>query len=125
MDDAEIEVEEGRTYERDIELVFGRKIALGLLALNWKYKETSMKIVFKQTDKYLNKETDSGLNINELVKACTVAIDITCREKVIKVLNISLQLLNLLTTSGKVEQSNAIETFKNTFIERNIVTKLL
>lgn len=47
MDDSEIEVEEGRPYERDIEIVFGRKIALGLIALNWKYKETSLKIVYK------------------------------------------------------------------------------
>ena len=36
MDDSEIEVEEGRTYERDIEKIFGRKIALALIALNWK-----------------------------------------------------------------------------------------
>ena len=125
MDDAEIEVEEGRNYEKDVEQVFGRKLALALIALNWKHKETAMKIIYKQAEKYLNKETDSGLNINELIKACTIAIDITCKEKVIKVLNISLQLLNLLTTSGKVEQTSAIETFKNTFIERNIVTKLL
>jgi hypothetical protein len=65
------------------------------------------------------------LNINDLVKACTISIDATCKEKVIKVLNISLQLLNLLITSAKLEQSKAIEVFKNTFIERNIVTKLL
>jgi hypothetical protein len=47
MEDSEIEVEEGRTYERDVENVFGRKITLGLIALNWKYKETAMKIIFK------------------------------------------------------------------------------
>lgn len=47
MDDAEIEVEEGRPYERDIESIFGRKIALGLIALNWKFKETSLKIIYK------------------------------------------------------------------------------
>ena len=47
MDDAEIEVEEGKTYEREVEIVFGRKIALGLIAINWKYKEIAMKIVVK------------------------------------------------------------------------------
>ena len=62
MEDSELEVEEGRPYERDVEAVFGRKLALGLIALNWKYKETALKIIFKQTEKYMNKETDSGLN---------------------------------------------------------------
>jgi hypothetical protein len=47
MEDSEIEVEEGRTYEKDVEAVFGRKIALGLIALNWKYKELALKIIFK------------------------------------------------------------------------------
>lgn len=93
MEDAEIEVEEGRPYERDIESIFGRKIALGLMAVNWKYKETALKIIFKQAEKYLAKDTTSdngGLSLPEFVKACTVAIDLTCREKVIKVLNVSL-----------------------------------
>ena len=43
----EIEVEEGRQFEKDVENVFGRKIALGLIALNWKIKEVSMKIIYK------------------------------------------------------------------------------
>ena len=47
MQDSEIEVEEGRPYERDVENIFGRKIALGLIALNWKFKETALKIIFK------------------------------------------------------------------------------
>lgn len=47
MDDTEIEVEEGRPYERDIENVFGRKIALSLIAINWKYKEIALKLIFK------------------------------------------------------------------------------
>jgi hypothetical protein len=36
MEDSEIEVEEGKTYEREIDTVFGRKIALGLIATNFK-----------------------------------------------------------------------------------------
>lgn len=56
MGDTEIEVEEGRTYEKDVENVFGRKIALGLIALNWKMKEVSMKIIYKQAEKFLNKD---------------------------------------------------------------------
>ncbi len=43
----EIDVEEGRKFEKDVENVFGRKIALGLIALNWKIKEVSLKIIHK------------------------------------------------------------------------------
>lgn len=53
MEESEIEVEEGRPFERDVEVVFGRKIALGLIAVNWKIKETALKIILKQTEKYL------------------------------------------------------------------------
>jgi len=56
MNDAEIEAEEGRIYEKDIEVVFGRKIALGLIAVNWKYKEVALKLIYKQTEKFLTKE---------------------------------------------------------------------
>lgn len=128
MDDAEIEVEEGRQFEKDIETVFGRKIALGLMATNFKIKEVSMKIILKHADKCLSPSTvmDNQFNINEFVRACSVAVDLTCREKVIKIFNLCLQLLTLLITSAKVEQSpQAIDTFKRVFTERNITLKLL
>lgn len=57
MDDSEIEVEEGKVYERDIEIVFGRKIALGLIAVNFKFKEIAMKIIIKHAEKLLNPNT--------------------------------------------------------------------
>jgi hypothetical protein len=47
MADVDIEVEEGRPFEREVENIFGRKIALGLIAINWKIKEVSMKVVYK------------------------------------------------------------------------------
>jgi hypothetical protein len=108
MDDAEIEVEEGKQYERDIDNVFGRKIALGLLALNFKFKEIALKIVVKHSEKLLSPETtnDSTFNIIEFVRACTIAVDLTCREKVVKVFNLCLQLLTMLITSPKIEQSS-------------------
>ena len=67
IDDAEIETEEGRPYEKVVENVFGRKLALGLIALNWKHKETALKFIFKQTEKHLAKETDAGLSLSDLV----------------------------------------------------------
>ena len=96
MDDSEIEIEEDRQYERDVEVVFGRKIALGLMAVNFKFKEMAMKIIFKHSEKHLQASPDgedtyqSNSNINELVKACTVAVDMTCKEKVVKVFNLCL-----------------------------------
>lgn len=128
MDDGEIEIEEGKTLEKDIEAVFGRKIALGLIAMNFKFKEIAVKIILKHAEKILSPGTtnDSSFNISEFVRTCTVAIDLTCKDKVIKVFNHSLQLLNLLITSPKVESSVAAsENFKRVFTERSITLKLL
>ena len=128
IDDNEIEVEESKQFERDIEIVFGRKIALGLLAINFKYKEIAMKIILKHAEKLLSPTTttDGQFNICEFVRACAVAVDMTCKEKVIKVFNLCLQLFTLLITSAKVEQSaQAIDNFKRVFTERSITLKLL
>jgi hypothetical protein len=57
MEDSEIEVEEGKNYEREVEVVFGRKIALGLIAVNFKFKELAMKIIIKQAEKILSPES--------------------------------------------------------------------
>lgn len=70
--------------------MFGRKIALGLIALNWKLKEVSMKIICKQSEKYLSKDHEGSLNLCDFVRACTVAVDVTCKDKVIKVFSQSL-----------------------------------
>jgi hypothetical protein len=87
MDDSEIEVEEGKLYEKDIDNVFGRKIALGFMAVNFKFKEIALKIVVKHSEKLLSPETvnDSSFNIIDFVRACTIAVDLTCKERVVKV----------------------------------------
>lgn len=92
MDDSEIEVEEGKQYEREIDNVFGRKIALGLIAINFKFKEMAMKVIVKNAEKLLsaNSNSESSYNFIEFVKACTVAVDLTCKEKVVKVFNLCL-----------------------------------
>ena len=129
MEDSEIEVEDClKNYERDIEAVFGRKIALALIAVNFKFKEMGMKIILKHAEKLLSPSTtsDSGFNIQDFVRACTIAVDLTCNQKVVKVFNLCLQLLTILITSAKVEQSvHAIEIFKRVFTERSITLKLL
>ena len=47
IDEQEINVEENAVLNQEIEQVFGRKIALGLIAQNWKYKEMALKIIYK------------------------------------------------------------------------------
>jgi len=75
MDDSEIEVEEGKQYEKEIDCVFGRKIALGFMAVNFKFKEIALKIVVKHSEKLLSPETinDNSFNITDFVRACTIA----------------------------------------------------
>jgi len=86
MDDSEIEVEEGKQYEKEIDCVFGRKIALGFMAVNFKFKEIALKIVVKHSEKLLSPETinDNSFNITDFVRECTIAVDLTCRERVVK-----------------------------------------
>lgn len=129
MDESEIEVEEGKQFEKEVDNIFGRRIALGLIALNFKFKELSMKVILKNAEKLLTPSStsvESSYNFVEFVRACTIAVDLTCKEKVIKVFNLCLQLLTLLITSAKVEQSpQAIDMFKRVFTERSITLKLL
>lgn len=54
MDEKDIEIDADQKLDQKIELVYGRKIALSFLAQDWKYKELALKIVYKQTDKYLD-----------------------------------------------------------------------
>lgn len=72
--------------------MFGRKIALGFMAVNFKFKEIALKIVVKHSEKLLSPDTinDDSFNIIDFVRACTIAVDITCRERVVKVFNLSL-----------------------------------
>ena len=62
------------------------------------------------------------MNLPAFIKACTIAIDLTCREKVIKVFNYSLQLMSLIISSSNLEQNmDAIESFKYVCRERKII----
>ena len=47
MDENKIQTEEESQTDPKIELVLGRKIALAMIAIDWKYKEIAMKLVYK------------------------------------------------------------------------------
>lgn len=127
MDDADIKVDADSTIEPKIEEVFGRKVALAMNAIDWKFKEIGMKVIYKFTEKYLDvqNQQEQTVAIEDLAQACAMAVGSTCKEKVIKVFTISLQLLNLLVSSTKIEKSGATQALRNTIVERNVVFKLL
>ena len=129
MDEADIKVEPECEVDSGIEVVFGRKVALAMHAVDWKYKETALKVVYKFTEKYLDgqkqNEEQPEITLADLTRACATAIGLTCKEKVIKVFSISLQLLNLLIGSTKLEKSGGGSVLKNAIVEKNIVLKLL
>ena len=48
-------------------------------------------------------EADEDTNMAPVVSACMAAVGQTCKEKVMKVFNISLHMLNLMISSSKIE----------------------
>jgi len=51
-----------------------------------------MKVILKNAEKLLstNSNGESSYNFIEFVRACAVAVDLTCKEKVVKVFNLCL-----------------------------------
>lgn len=47
IEEHDIEIEDDAEMDPRIEVVFGRKVAIGLIASNWKYKEMAIKVVCK------------------------------------------------------------------------------
>ena len=92
MDDADIKVEPDALIDAKIEEVFGRKVALAMNAIDWKFKEIGMKVIYKFTEKYLDvaNTQEQTVTIDDLTRACASAVSYTCKEKVIKVFMISL-----------------------------------
>jgi len=113
-----------------IENIFGRKVAMCLLATNWQYKEHAMKFVFRTIEKYLTRveitSSSFAFTITEMVDAAMAAVSATCREKVIKVFNISLQLFNMVVQSSRVEKDfAAMAKVKSCLKKESIISKFL
>ena len=67
-----------------------------------------------------------NMDLIELVQAAVATVSVTCREKVMKVFNISLQLFHSLITSSKIDQDpKAISVFIQLLQTEEIVRKLL
>ena len=102
IDENDIDVEEDGEMHPRIEVIFGRKITIALIAADWKYKEMAVKYVAKQTEKMLSKTNASPLDLIGIVEAAACTVAVTCREKVMKVFNSSLSLFNILVSSTKI-----------------------
>ena len=126
IDENDIDVEEDGEMHPRIEVIFGRKITIALIAADWKYKEMAVKYVAKQTEKMLAKTNTSPVDLIGIVEAATCTVAVTCREKVMKVFNSSLSLFNILVSSTKIQQDpQTINTFKDTATREEIIPKLL
>jgi hypothetical protein len=71
-----------------VESIFGRKAALCLVSVSWKHKESVLKHIIRQSEKQLVKS--DAIDMVAFVKALVSVVSLTCQEKVIKVLNLSL-----------------------------------
>jgi hypothetical protein len=89
-----------------IENVYGRKVALCFCSSNWQYKEMALKFVMRSTEKYLTRAevNQQSFTLNEIVDGAMATVATTCRDKVIKVFNLSLQLFNMVIQSPRIER---------------------
>lgn len=94
--------------DQRVEIAFGGKIALCLVSSNWQYKEYAMKQALRSTEKFIQKSEITAQNVNktlaEIVDGALAAVSLTCRDKIIKVFNLSLQLFNIVIQSTRVER---------------------
>jgi len=56
-----------------VEVCFGRKVAIGLIAADWKLKEMAIKHMTKRLEKLLAK-AETHASLAEVVQACTAAV---------------------------------------------------
>ena len=125
VQEEDITVDEEGVIHGRVEACFGRKVAIGVIASDWKIKEMAMKHITKRLEKLLAK-SDGNSNLVEIIEACTAAIGQTCREKVMKVFNVSIHMFNLIIASSKIDQDiAAIGMFRQMIINEEIVPKML
>ena len=91
---------DGTKVDKRIAKAYGNKAAMCLISTNWQHKELAMKFILRQTEKSLTRcevgSQGNQLTIVDIVDGSLAAVSLTCREKVIKVFNIALQLFNMV-----------------------------
>ena len=111
-----------------VENVFGRKIALCFCSQNWQYKELALKFVMRTTEKYLTRAalSQNTFTLPEIIAGSLAAVSLTCRDKVIKVFTLSLQLFNMVVQSPRIERDiSANQRLLQTIKQEQLITKFL
>lgn len=106
IEESDLQITEGLSMDPRIERVFGRKVALCLISQNWQHKELGIKYIYRATEKYLTKSesTQTIFSLADMVDGSLAAVSATCREKVIKVFNVTIQLFNMVVQSSRIER---------------------
>lgn len=103
-----------------IERIYDTHIAMGMKALQWKYKEQALKKVLKLT----NEKLEDDFNYNDVIRANAAVINDSCQDKVLKVFNTSLQVFNYMISSTTIE-TKGINEFTGYLDEFGVIEKLL
>lgn len=89
-----------------------------------------MKQALRSTEKFIQKSEITAQNVNktlaEIVDGALAAVSLTCRDKIIKVFNLSLQLFNIVIQSTRVERDpNAVQALCKAMKEELLIQKFL
>ena len=90
-----------------------------------------MKVIVRQTEKHLTQSSESEFgdkefSLVEIAESAIVAVGLTCRDKVIKVLNLALHLFTLVCLSSKIERDpKASQSLLSILESEKVVNKLL
>ncbi len=88
-----------------------------------------MKFVFRTSEKFLTRAEVSGamaFTLSEMVDGTLAAVNLTCRDKVIKVFNVSLQLFNMVVQSSRVERDvAAVNKIRSILKKEGLIQKFL
>ena len=88
----------GREADYSVGMVFGLRTAIGLIALQWRYKEEALKQIQKEFKEALTEDPTNT------IKAVLASINTTINDKVLKVLTQSMALFSLLIKSKELEE---------------------
>jgi hypothetical protein len=121
LSDEDIKTEHGKDADNTIGVIFGLRTALGLIALQWRYKDQALKFIMKQLKPTLDEEPEDTPNV---VKACLIAVNITLTDKVVKVATSSIALLSTLIKQKEI-LDQGMDYFIKVVLHFDIMNKLI
>jgi hypothetical protein len=95
LSDDDIKTENGREADYKVGMVFGLRTAIGLISLQWRYKEQALKFIQKEMKDHLSDESE----IENTIRAILTALDQTICDKVLKVVIQAISVFNDLISA--------------------------